>query len=340
MGSVLRVSGAVILLALFAGCSGGGTALDPIAGLQPEAPIPSSDVLGLISPTDALSFVPERTSSAAILQRNGNQYEPGLKQHIIDEGTSAYFDPAWEIPNLTFDSLAYAIYSFNLQGFQGSQDLKIEWGEAPDDYSNVWIGLSEWGNSKWDWNVGSSTGILDLSSKNLVNFTKPGTGEMFVAVVMLGETPALLDSITIGDSGRGDWWMFGRDPQHSRNSPYVGAQTGNLQWKSPTAGLGGLVYGGSLVAPDGTVYVTATSNLHAFSPDGTHLWASQSFHVTTEPILADDGTVYYGSINNLIGINPDGSTRLARNMGGEVVDPANGPNGTLYLGSRESAASF
>jgi hypothetical protein len=54
------------------------------------------------------------------------------------------------------------------------------------------------------------------------------------------------------DVGRGDWWMFGHDPQHTRRSPFVGAQTPTVKWKCHTSAM---VDSSPVIGADGTVYV-------------------------------------------------------------------------------------
>jgi len=53
-------------------------------------------------------------------------------------------------------------------------------------------------------------------------------------------------------AGRGDWWMFGREPTHNRRSPYLGAQRASLKWRYET---GDSVRSSPAIGSDGTIYV-------------------------------------------------------------------------------------
>ena len=50
------------------------------------------------------------------------------------------------------------------------------------------------------------------------------------------EAGAVVTSPEVRRSMRGDWWMFGHDPQHTRRSRYVGAHTNNLKWTHDNGG--------------------------------------------------------------------------------------------------------
>ena len=63
-------------------------------------------------------------------------------------------------------------------------------------------------------------------------------------------------------AGRGDWWMFGREPTHNRRSPYLGAQRASLKWRYET---GGPVFSSPAIGSDGTIYVGSDDDcLYAF----------------------------------------------------------------------------
>jgi len=133
--------------------------------------------------------------------------------------------------------------------------------------------------------------------------------------------------------GRGDWWMFGREPTHNRRSPYVGAQSPNLKWRyqterriesSPAIGLSGTIYVGSW---DGNVY--------AITPQGTLMWKYETGGlVGSSPAIGEDGTVYVGSYDHyLYAISPDGTLKWRYEMSNSVTSsPAIGADGTIYVG--------
>jgi len=135
---------------------------------------------------------------------------------------------------------------------------------------------------------------------------------------------------------RGDWWMFGREPTHSRRSPYVGAQTATLRWRyetedkigsSPAIGIGGTIYVGS-----------GNNCLYAISRDGTLVWTYETGdHIYSSPAVDVDGTVYVGSHDcHLYAIKADGSLKWRYETGDWVLScPAIGADGTVYVGSKD-----
>lgn len=136
--------------------------------------------------------------------------------------------------------------------------------------------------------------------------------------------------------GQGDWTMFGREPTHNRRSPYVAAQTSNLQW-SYTTGDG--LYSSPVLGADGTVYVGSNDkHLYAFYPDGSLRWSYPTGDwVWGSPTLGVDGTVYVGSFDGkLYAISPTGYLLWAFQTGNWVrSSPAVGADGTIYVGSRD-----
>ncbi len=202
MGSVVRLNIAVLLITVLIGCGGGSS--DPLSDLVPTALFPATDYTPLTPPVDVLANLEDRTSSA-LLQRTGNSYETGLEQHVAAEATGARFSPGWTGGPSTFDDLAYAIYSFDVQTYFGVEEVRLGWGEEPGDYANLWIGLGNWGGNCWDWYPGSQDGILNLEDVGYAGYTEPGTGNLLVAIVLTGDAPALLDSLQVGESARDDW---------------------------------------------------------------------------------------------------------------------------------------
>ncbi len=290
----MRVYTAILLMLLVSGCSGDGSSVSTPKDVPPSLLTNFSDSHTLIPPADVLSSLAPRTSSTMLLQRTGSAYVPGLAQRVTAVDTSALFYPAWSSEFPGINKLAYAIYSFNVQDYAENSILQISWGEEPLDYSDLWIGFSHWSSNSWEWYPGPEYGILDLSGAGYVDYTKPGTGDMLVAVILLGIEPALLDKLQVGEANRGDWWMFGHDPRHTRRSPYVGAQTDNLRWRYR---LGAVSYGSPTIGADGTVYVGCYDHkLYAVSPSGQLEWYfTAGERINSTPAIGIDGSIYFGS---------------------------------------------
>lgn len=110
------------------------------------------------------------------------------------------------------------------------------------------------------------------------------------------------------------WPMYGHDPQLSGQSPYVGAQTGMVNW---TYSFGGSPYTASpLVGADGTVYIPHSGTgqsrtLTAICPDGTVKW------IFEPPDLEDSSNL---------------ASKLERAPEKSVCSAAIGPDGMIYVG--------
>jgi len=137
-------------------------------------------------------------------------------------------------------------------------------------------------------------------------------------------------------SHRGDWWMFGHDPQHTRRSPFVGSQTATLKWRYET---GSQIYSSPAIDADGTIYVGSYDEcLHAINPDGSVKWLYETGGpIYSSPAIGSDGTIYVGSGDNYFyAINSDGSLKWRFGTGDQVSSsPAIGDNGTIYVGSND-----
>jgi len=143
--------------------------------------------------------------------------------------------------------------------------------------------------------------------------------------------------IWLGGGGRGDWFMFGRDPLHTRRSPAVGPKNGNLKWRSyigygyytsPAISSSAVVYVGG-----GYSYYGGASRYFAINPDGSIGWERRiGGWFTTAPAIADDGTIYVAG-DGLIALNPDGSVKWKYGSGqfDYNCSPVVGFDGTIYM---------
>ena len=224
-----------------------------------------------------LASLPPRASSAALLVRQGSEFELG--QCATAQGQNAILDPQWVGNTSPFADVAYAIYRFNLEGYSGPQTLKLTWSEAPLDCFFLWLGLSRWDKARWDWRRGPASGFVDFGPNGLQPFTKSGTGDVLLAVVLLGIAPARISQAELGGSLQCDWRMGAHDAQRTAQSPFVGAQTNDLQW---ALNLGGEIRANPVTAADGTIYIgmfdyiDEPSEFFAVNPDGTVKWSFQT----------------------------------------------------------------
>lgn len=329
-------------MAVLAGCAGKAT----VPNLPPEAPRPanpSTAALGVMSPGDALALIPDRTGSYLVLERNGYSFAATTPQRVSKKGASARFSPDWTDGNSGFEQLAFAIYSFRVQGYEGNEEVLLEWGEEPDDYSNLFIGLSQWGNNRWDWFPSLPDGSVDLNGVGYADYTKPVTGYMLVAIVMLGTEPALLDRLVVGrehisitgvtpPSASGfpggsmtfDVQFYGDDDSASYNWDFGGGATPDTSIvRSPmvTLGIEGIFDCSVTVDNDygdpDTFFFTLTVN------------ESQQ---TVWPMFGHDPqhtrrSLYRGAQTGNLKWEFETSS-----VGSSYLDPITGPDGTVYVG--------
>ena len=119
----------------------------------------------------------------------------------------------------------------------------------------------------------------------------------------------LLSSFASG-TGRGDWWMFHHDAQHTGRSSVCGPNgTAMVNWAFPT---GAAIESSPAIADDGTIYVGSDDHkLYALNPDGTLKWAYVTGNaVVSSPTIDTDGTIYVGSNDGyLYALHPDGTLK-------------------------------
>jgi len=191
----------------------------------------------------------------------------------------------------------------------------------------------------WDFGGGASP---NTSSDDAPTVTLGQPGDHAASVTVsnaFGEDiyPFTL-TVTEGPPGRGDWWMFGRQPTHNRRSPYLGAQCPSFKWSYET---GDLVDSSPAIGANGTIYVGSfDGHLYAIKPDGTLKWRYQTGDgVSSSPAIGADGTIYVGSNDGyLYALNPEGTLKWRYWMDCIVVDssPAIGRDGTIYVGSHDN----
>ncbi|MBI3921510.1 MAG: PQQ-binding-like beta-propeller repeat protein, partial [Armatimonadetes bacterium] len=149
-----------------------------------------------------------------------------------------------------------------------------------------------------------------------------------------------------GNGGRGDWWMFHHDPQHTGRSPFAGPSTPAKKWEFVT---GGIVGTSPAVAADGTIYLgSEDGKVYATNPDGTKKWEFQTGGAIerSSPTVGADGTVYIGSDDGkLYALNPSGPDAERKKWefttGGYVYSsPAIAGDGTVYVGSCQSGKVY
>jgi len=188
---------------------------------------------------------------------------------------------------------------------------------------------------EWDFDGDGAWDSCGDSSSAQHGYSAPGAWKARVRVTdnkgaqAAATAEVRANEVLVGPSA---WWMFGRDPRHTRRSPYIGAQTDHLKWTYTT---GDKVRSSPALGPDGTVYFGSDDHsIYAVNPDGSFKWsyATGNFYVSSSPAVATDGTVYVDSnIGFLLAIDPGGTLVWAYATGDERCSPTVGVEGTVYI---------
>lgn len=291
-------------------------------------------------------------SASSILARDGNDCVAGLSQNTSASGSDLVLGPHWENSHSPFSTVSYAVYSFDLTARSGQLALHTFWNRAPKNYSLMWVGMSNWKLDRWDWYSGAPGGSPALPNDAFDTYCQPETGELYVAVVLLGQGAGLLSQVWLTCSLRGDWWMYGREPGRGAWSPSLGPDYPLLLWRrqvgyddtfehpafSPVYDSSGTLYAGAQ-GPD-----VEQRQLLAIEPDGTTKWTfvgkmkySGDIPPVTGgiyvPAIDADGSIYWSADNcPLYSINAAGVMKWDfyghYSIGSH---PVIAPNGRIYV---------
>lgn len=198
-------------------------------------------------------------------------------------------------------------------------------------------------NYEWDlddddeFNEPGEEAALEGSTSTEITYDSAGWYKVWVRVTdNEGATNKASARVDVDAPTRGDWWMYGHDPQHTRRSPYAGPTTANLQWEFDCEGY---VHSSPAIGSDGTIYVGAqVDKFYALNPDGTLKWCypqeGDPISFNSSPAIGEDGTVYVGAGDSqLYAFNPGGSVKWTfPTEGGMGSSPVIAPDGTIYTG--------
>ncbi len=193
----LVISAAIGVLSLSA-CAQKAERLDPLDGGRPyEA---GSESTGGLKTLPAPSSLLERLSAFTPAEglRAGSDYDQALPSNLVSiSGDSALFEPNYQNGS-GFSDTAYAIYLFNLPGYDGSAgSLGLSWADAPAA-GQLFIGFADFANDQWDWQGMGNPDLLELSSLN--NWIEPGTDSLLLAVAITGMDTSQLDSLQMAEN--------------------------------------------------------------------------------------------------------------------------------------------
>jgi outer membrane protein assembly factor BamB len=343
--------GMMLGLALY-GCNGD----QPVAGRLDNAPSipsggggvtpPSTNPAGpfaIALPSQVFAKLRGVKQVSSLLTHDASDFVPGFSQRVKSATPSAIFSPAWADGYSAFDTVSYAIYRFDLTARQGKLGIHTLWTQGLADKKLLWIGASNWQKDRWDWGNGAPAGVFDTGTTGMGLYKHPATSEIYVAVVVLGQSSALLRKVWLTCSLRGDWWMSGREPGRRSCSLFKGPDYPVLKWEIPL-NMDGCAY--FVYNANGTIYTYGTPGLsfnsygYSINSDGTTNWtntftplAGESAASWGSPAVDDDGTVYYSiSHVGLVALTPGGDekwTALPPGVEG-FSEPAIGPGGLIY----------
>jgi hypothetical protein len=316
----------------------------PAAGMMPVPPATqSAGPFPIATPSEVHASLHGAKQASSLLTRDANDYVPGYGQRVGGpQPPQTIFGPQWADGYSAFDTVAFAVYRFDLTARTGRLALNTQWTAAPGDYKLLWLGASNWQQDRWDWYSGAAAGIAQTAEGGMEHYKHPATGECYVAIVLLGQSPATLRKVWVSCSLRGDWWMAGREQRHSGLSPFSGPDSPAVKWRCalPTgAGAARPVYDANGNIYLGMNWPTTTDHmLQCLGPDGTARWQKPVEALglrggASSPALADDGTIYFvAGRGPLCAFTPGGALKW-QFFGPEAVenDVAIGADGTIYV---------
>lgn len=358
----------VLLVLMMAGCTGENPQLsgNEHGGLPPGSSgglTADSDTLEnqpgpfpLPSPSTMYSRLHGAKDASSLLEHTGAGFEPALSQRTAADGDNAVFDSTWENGYSPFANVAYATYRFDLTARLGRIRINTQWTHPPAtppfDYARLWLGASNWGRDCWDWYSGAPEGNIVTEVDSLEWYRHAGTGEMYVVVILLANPVNQLERVWLdGFSLRGDWWMYGRDAQHTNSSPFKGPDYPELMWA--TSNIQGFdtapldAQGGPVYDADGDIFYSFRAaspqfSMYAITSQNILKWYQQFImqNGTTNdrtrgagcPAIANDGTIYTPASDMLYAFRPDGTTYWTFDSPMPILKyPAIGPDGTVYV---------
>ncbi|MEZ4210455.1 MAG: PQQ-binding-like beta-propeller repeat protein [Patescibacteria group bacterium] len=277
----------------------------------------------------------------ADLQVNWEYTEPGLhvaKVRVTDNDD--YEDYASLVINVGVEGNLPPLAFLSADLVAGNAPFEVNFnatGSSDPDGTIVRYDYDFNGDQIWD--------AYDSPAQVAWTFQEPGN---YASVVRVtdddGEQSWTYINIEVGlgssggdASGPGDWAMFGRDPQHTSQSPFTGPQNATLAWEYQ---LGGNLFRSSPVMDqNGVIYIGCSDYyLYAINPDGSLKWRFLTGYVVySTPAIGPDGTVYITDNDaQMYALNPnDGALIWQCYLGGSdiISSPVIDTSGRIYIGT-------
>jgi outer membrane protein assembly factor BamB len=308
---------------------------------MPAPPQQDAGPLPLPSPGQIFAQLHGAKQVSSLLSRDASDFVPGFSHRVSTMEPDVILSPAWENGYSAFETIAWAIYRFDLTARTGRLEIHTQWPQPPGDYTRLWLGASDWQKNRWHWYSGAPAGVVQTVAGAIDAFKHPETGEMYVAVVLLGQTSALLRKVWLTCSLRGDWWMDGREAGHRACSPFIGPDSPAVKWQVRLGYISNSCP--AVYDANGIIYIGAGnggtgmySTLYALNPDGTQKWLLQlptDLVTGYSPAIGDDGTIYYAIPDaSLHAVGQDGKEVWSFSGSGCIISsPALGKDGSIYV---------
>ena len=136
------------------------------------------------------------------------------------------------------------------------------------------------------------------------------------------------------------WPMFAHDAQHTGQSPYRGARTGVLEWRTFPTGLGGPI--SCIIGPDERIFLGSyyDHRLYCLNHDASFAWSYETeAYIGSCPAIDVNGTIYVGpwslSNNWFMAIQSTGAL-LWSYWTDNLSSPSIGSDGRIYVGSNDN----
>jgi hypothetical protein len=220
------------LLACLAAAACGARQDSAPVGLDFAPAGPTAGPFPIAAPGQIYAALHGAKQVSSLLTRDADDYLAGYGQRVGGpQPPQMIYSPGWANGYSAFDTVAFAVYRFNLTGRQGRLAVHTQWAQPPGGYKLLWLGASNWEQDRWVWYSGEAAGAAQMAKGGMELYRQPATGEMYVAVVLLGQSPATLQKVWLTCSLRGDWWMYGRNAAHQASSLFKGPDYPTIKWQ-------------------------------------------------------------------------------------------------------------
>jgi hypothetical protein len=127
--------------------------------------------------------------------RIGSSFMVTVNQHVSVSGDLGVYSPSWNPGGTpTTADLAYAVYVFDIEGYDLDPELYLRWCTAPAA-TDVWIGVSQWPDDAWEFDASDGSGRYPLVS---MDDYISDSGMLLAVVVVAGLDECLLDCLRLG----------------------------------------------------------------------------------------------------------------------------------------------